>query len=244
MSIQSQLVKKFWAVIPAAGVGKRMQANCPKQYLELHNKTVIEHTLDRLLSMEVISGVVISISEGDEYWSALNYTSDKPIIIATGGDERSDSVLNALLKLSQMLEQSADSPNNVWALVHDAARPCVRVADVQKLIDVASVDDEGGLLALAVRDTMKRSNPQQQVENTVDREGLWHALTPQMFRLDLLIEALVHARNKQLVITDDASAMELAGYKPKLIEAHEDNIKITRAFDLQLAELFMQQQKK
>ena len=244
MSIQSQLIKKFWAVIPAAGVGKRMQANCPKQYLKLHNKTVIEHTLDRLLSMEVISGAVISISEGDEYWAELNYTSDKPVIIAMGGEERSDSVLNALLKLNQMVEQSTDKAQNTWALVHDAARPCVRVADVQKLIDVASVDDEGGLLALAVRDTMKRSNQQQQVENTVDREGLWHALTPQMFRLDLLIEALEHARNKQLSITDDASAMELAGYKPKLIEAHEDNIKITRAFDLQLAELFLLHQKK
>ena len=244
MSIQSQSIKKFWAVIPAAGVGKRMQANCPKQYLKLHNKTVIEHTLDRLLSMEVISGAVISISEGDEYWPELNYTSEKPVIIATGGEERSDSVLNALLKLSQMVEQSTDKTQNTWALVHDAARPCVRVADVQKLIDVASVDDEGGLLALAVRDTMKRSNHQQQVDNTVDREGLWHALTPQMFRLDLLIEALEHARNKQLSITDDASAMELAGYKPKLIEAHEDNIKITRAFDLQLAELFLLQQNK
>lgn len=244
MSIQSQSIKKFWAVIPAAGMGKRMQANCPKQYLKIQNKTVIEHTLDRLLSMEVISGAVISISQSDEYWPELNYTSNKPVLTATGGEERSDSVLNALIKLRQMAEQSTDELQNIWALVHDAARPCVRVADVQKLIDVASVDEEGGLLALAVRDTMKRSNHQQQVENTVDREGLWHALTPQMFRLDLLIEALEHARNKQLVITDDASAMEHSGYHPQLIEAHEDNIKITRAFDLQLAELFMQHQNK
>jgi len=236
--------KQYWAVIPAAGVGKRMQADRPKQYLQIENKTVLEHTLKRLLSHKHICGAVVSISEGDEYWKDLRFKSDKPVLVASGGAERSDSVLNALLCLQETCTQQNISVDTVWALVHDAARPCVRVEDMGVLIDKASQDEEGGLLALPVRDTMKRDNDQGQIERTVDREGLWHALTPQMFRLDLLIEALQHARYKNLAITDDASAMELAGYHPQLIEAHEDNIKITRAFDLELAALYLQYQNK
>lgn len=234
------LNKQFWAVIPAAGVGKRMQADRPKQYLPLHNKTVIEHTLDRLLSLDEITGVILSISEGDEYWPELEYTTDKPLLIASGGKERCDSVLNALSLLSLKIDQT----ENIWVLVHDAARPCVRPEDIQHLIKIASSKDDGGLLALPVRDTMKRSlsNESSQVESTVEREGLWHALTPQMFSLNLLMDALSVAQQKKLLVTDDASAMELAGYHPQLVEAHEDNIKITRAFDLKLAELFLQNQ--
>jgi len=228
---------QYWAVIPAAGVGKRMQADRPKQYLELLGKTVLEHTLDRLLSMESVSGVVLSISEGDEYWADLNYQSTKPLLLANGGKERSDSVLNAL----NLLNEKVDTAESVYALVHDAARPCVRIDDIQHLIEQCS-DEHGGLLALAVRDTMKRSDSQANVLETVDRNNLWHALTPQMFRLDLLINALNNAEQNKLAVTDDASAMELAGYKPRLIEAHEDNIKITRAFDLTLSELYLNQQ--
>jgi len=227
----------YWAIIPAAGVGKRMQTDRPKQYLPLDNKSVIEHTLDRLLSMPAISGAVLAISQGDEYWPALDYQSQKPLLIARGGKERSDSVLNAL----QLLQQRVAGTRDVWALVHDAARPCVRTADIQRLIEQASTE-QGGLLALPVRDTMKRAGAADVIDHTVEREGLWHALTPQMFRLDLLLAALLQAQQQQRVITDDASAMELAGYTPKLIEAHEDNIKITRAFDLQLAQLYLQQQ--
>jgi len=229
--------KHYWAIIPAAGVGKRMQADRPKQYLALHDKTVIEHTLDRLLSMSEIEGVVLSISEDDEYWPELHYQSCKPLLIAKGGVERSDSVLNAL----KLLASAVDNAENVYALVHDAARPCVRTNDIEILIKQCS-DSDGGLLALAVRDTMKRSDSKANAQETVDRNNLWHALTPQMFRLDLLISALQNAEQNNLAVTDDASAMELAGYKPRLIEAHEDNIKITRAFDLQLAELYMAKQ--
>lgn len=231
--------RSYWAIIPAAGVGKRMQADRPKQYLPLGNQTVIEHTLDRLLSMPAISGAVLAISEEDAYWPALDYQSDKPLLIAHGGRERSDSVLNALQLLQQ---QTSASLHTVWALVHDAARPCVRTADIQRLIEQAS-NKNGGLLALPVRDTMKRAGQNGAIDHTVEREGLWHALTPQMFRLDLLLAALSQAQQQHMVITDDASAMELAGYAPQLIEAHEDNIKITRAFDLQLAQLYLQQQR-
>ena len=228
---------KYWAIIPAAGVGKRMQADRPKQYLALHNKTVIEHTLDRILSLEQVEGVVLSISESDEYWPELGYQHSKPVLLATGGKERSDSVLNAL----RLLEQHVADAQQIFALVHDAARPCVRASDIQLLIEQAS-DSQGGLLALQVRDTMKRGDSEQLVDHTVERNHLWHALTPQMFRLDLLVAALNSAQQKARAITDDASAMELEGYRPKLVEAHEDNIKITRAFDLKLAELYLQQQ--
>ncbi|VAW62421.1 2-C-methyl-D-erythritol 4-phosphate cytidylyltransferase [hydrothermal vent metagenome] len=228
--------KQFWLIVPAAGVGKRMQADRPKQYLSLQNKTVIEQTLDRVLSIDVIQGAVLSISKGDEYWPSLNYKHHKKIILAQGGKERSDSVFNALLKL----KQNVDDARQVWVLVHDAARPCVRTSDIEKLIALASKGEQGGLLAIPVRDTMKRVLVQSdKVEKTVEREGLWHALTPQMFRLDLLIEALQAADKKNLPVTDDASAMEYAGYRPLLVEGHGDNIKITRAFDLQLAALYL-----
>ncbi len=229
---------QYWAVIPAAGVGKRMKADRPKQYLQLHGKTILQQTLDRLLSVPEVQGAVVSISDGDEYWADLQYRHSKPVHIAAGGKERSDSVLSALIQLNNVIDTSTD---RVFALVHDAARPCVRVDDIQRLIMQAS-DEQGGLLALTVRDTMKRGNQNQCVDHTVERDRLWHALTPQMFRLDLLVNALQSAAAKEQVITDDASAMELSGYQPKLIQAHEDNIKITRVFDLQLADLYLQHQ--
>ncbi len=233
---------QYWAVIPAAGVGRRMQADRPKQYLPLCNKTVIEHTLDRFLSMDEITGVVLSIDEADEYWSKLSYTSHKSVLISKGGKERCDSVLNALT----LLDKKTGASESVGVLVHDAARPCVRTQDIQKLIQSVGLAHDGGLLALPVRDTMKRSAnsglKKNRIDETVERDGLWHALTPQMFRLDLLIDALKKAQQKKLQITDDASAMELAGYCPELIEGHEDNIKITRGFDLQLAQIFLQNQ--
>jgi 2-C-methyl-D-erythritol 4-phosphate cytidylyltransferase len=132
--------------------------------------------------------------------------------------------------------------DTIWVLVHDAARPCVRQSDIDRLIELASHDDHGGLLALPVRDTMKRQKANHHVQTTVDRHGLWHALTPQMFKLNLLIQAIDHAEVKGLPITDDSSAMELAGYSPLLVEGHEDNIKITRPFDLTLATLYMKEQ--
>jgi 2-C-methyl-D-erythritol 4-phosphate cytidylyltransferase len=240
--------KQYWAIIPAAGAGKRMQADRPKQYLTLHNKTVLEHTLDRLLSLDEIAGAVISLSEADEYWPALNYSSEKPLLIARGGKERSDSVLNALSMLHGFSGESNSVESHsfeMWVLVHDAARPCVRTADISRLINTASQAKDGGLLALPVRDTMKRSLGSEEcsVAETVERDGLWHALTPQMFPLQLLMEALQKAQQHKLKITDDASAMELAGYHPQLVEGHEDNIKITRAYDLQLAHIFLHNQK-
>ncbi|MFW2373224.1 MAG: 2-C-methyl-D-erythritol 4-phosphate cytidylyltransferase [Gammaproteobacteria bacterium] len=231
--------KSFWIILPAAGVGQRMAADRPKQYLPLQDKTVIEYSLQKLLDMPSISGVVLALDKNDSYWPELQFSHSKPVLEVAGGDERCDSVLNALHALEQYLP---DQSQEVWVLVHDAARPCVRADDITKLINKASHDDHGGLLALPVRDTMKRQLANNRVQTTVDRTGLWHALTPQMFKLDLLIRALQHAAEKGLQVTDDASAMELVGYHPLLVEGHEDNIKITRPFDLVLAGLYLQEQ--
>ena len=226
--------KKIWVVIPAAGVGKRMESVTPKQYLILNNKTIIEHTLSVFDKHDSISEIVVSISEKDEYWSALELNLSKQLHIAKGGKERCDSVLNGL----KFLENKASDDD--WVLVHDAARPCLRQEDVSLLIDTLKEHDVGGLLAVPVRDTMKRSFDNNSIKETVDRENLWHALTPQMFRYSMLKNALESALNNNDVITDEASAIELAGYKPLLVEGHADNLKITRPEDLVLASFFLQ----
>jgi 2-C-methyl-D-erythritol 4-phosphate cytidylyltransferase len=232
--------KQFWAIVPAAGVGTRMQADRPKQYLELLGKTLIEHSLQRLLDLPAIVGVVIALDEQDAYWPTLGFKHTKPVLTVAGGQERCHSVINALNFLAGHLGEGDQS--EVWVLVHDAARPCVRAEDLNKLIDLGSNDDNGGLLALPVRDTMKRQSDDGHVQVTVDRQGLWHAMTPQMFKLSLLINVLKNSLDKKLHVTDDASAMELSGYHPLLVACHEDNIKVTRPFDLTLASLFLQQQ--
>lgn len=228
---------KYWAVIPAAGVGKRMQADRPKQYLELHGKTVLEHTLSRFLEHPHIQGVVVIVSDGDPYWQELALTHPR-LMITTGGAERCHSVLNGLQLLR---EQAAESD---WVLVHDAARPCLRIEDIDRLINTLQDHPVGGLLGLPVADTMKRTAADDTIIETVPRENLWRALTPQMFRLEELYQALKTALDGKQLVTDEASAMELAGKSPKMIEGHGDNIKITRPQDLALAALYLVQQHK
>lgn len=236
----------YWAVIPAAGVGKRMDSESPKQYLPLAGQIVLEHTLQRLLDHHRIAGVVIALGDHDAYWSQVCIESDKPVLMVSGGQERCDSVFNALDKLMSLSTNTAN-PHGVsvddWVLVHDAARPCVRAGDIDRLINTVEGDRNGGLLALPVRDTMKRQGQHQQVSETVDRNGLWHALTPQLFQLKVLHQALIDAINAGVAITDESSAMEYAGYHPLLVEGHEDNIKITRPPDLKLAELYLNNQR-
>jgi len=227
---------KYWVVIPAAGVGSRMQADRPKQYLLLENKTILEYTLDCFLGNPVIAGTCIAISESDTVWSSMSLAAQKDLITVHGGQERCHSVFNALLHLMPIADQ------NDWVLVHDAARPCLRQEDIMHLIDSLKNDEVGGLLAVPVKDTMKRSNSEDEVIETVERNQLWHALTPQMFRLGTLFNAIKKALDKNYLITDEASAIELVGLSPRLIEGHADNIKITRPEDLQLAKFFLQQQ--
>ena len=226
--------QKIWVIIPAAGVGKRMESDTPKQYLKLNNKTIIEHTLSLFDKHDAISEVIVAISEGDEYWADLNIELSKPLHVAKGGEERCDSVLNALMFLE------GKAADNDWVLVHDAARPCLRDEDLTLLLNTLAEHDVGGLLAVPVRDTMKRSFDNNLIKETVERKNLWHALTPQMFHFSMLKSALESALNNNDVITDEASAIELAGYQPVLVEGHTDNIKITRPEDLVLASFFLQ----
>lgn len=223
-------------MLPAAGIGRRMQSDIPKQYLPLSGKTILEHTLDSLLKVERVRGIVLALQPGDPYWPGLRLDTDKPVLIAAGGRERCHSVLNALYRL---LENSSGEDACPWALVHDAVRPCVRADDINRLIDASVADEHGGLLAMPVKDTLKRQAPDGRVAKTVDRTELWHALTPQLFRADLLRDALESAIRNGVEVTDESSAMECAGYAPRLVEGAGSNIKITRPDDLELANMIM-----
>ena len=227
----------IWAIVPAAGIGRRMCSDIPKQYLTINGRPVLEHTVNILLKNENIKGLVISLQEGDKYWQDVNITSPKSVLRTEGGKERADSVLNALTALVKY-----DQFNETdWVMVHDAVRPCLAQDDINKLV-LEVDDDSGGLLALPVRDTMKRQNKNNTVEQTIDRKNLWHALTPQYFPVLKLKQALENAQINRQTITDESSAMELNGYSPKLVQGQEDNIKITRPDDLRLASLYIQAQ--
>ncbi len=226
----------YWAIVPAAGIGTRMGADYPKQYLPLAGRPVIEHTLERLAQHPLITEIVVALAKEDSYWTEINLQKmSKPVTTTNGGTERCDSVLNGL----KAIESRANDKD--WVLVHDAARPCVRVADIEQLISQCKNTD-GGLLGIAAKDTMKLVDDEACVTQTLNREFIWQAFTPQMFRYRNLRDALEQGLRSGKPITDEAMAMELAGYRPKLVSAHADNIKITRPEDLALAEFYLQQQ--
>ena len=227
---------RYWAVVVAAGSGRRMSAEIPKQYLPLHGKTVMEHSLRHFIEHPGIAGIVIALAENDQRWGGLALQCAKPLVTVGGGAERCHSVLNAVERLGEW----AVPPD--WVLVHDAARPCLRRADIDSLMTGLRDHAVGGLLAAPVRDTMKRSDAQGNVRETVCREHLWHALTPQMFRFAALRDALRNAITRGLTITDEASAIEAAGMSPRLVPGHADNIKITQGDDLALAEFYLRRQ--
>ncbi|WP_333984195.1 2-C-methyl-D-erythritol 4-phosphate cytidylyltransferase [Ectopseudomonas khazarica] len=219
---------RFWLVIPAAGIGARMAADRPKQYLQVAGRSILEHTLQRFLDHPALRGVVVSLAADDPYWPLLAVASDPRIRRAAGGRERADSVLAGLETLKN--EGAADDD---WVLVHDAARPNLAQEDLQRLLDSLADDPVGGLLAVPARDTLKRAGADGRVQETVDRSVIWQAYTPQMFRLGALRQALAQALWAQVAITDEASAMEWAGLAPRLVEGRADNLKVTRPEDLQ-----------
>lgn len=220
------------AVIPAAGVGQRMQADKPKQYLRLHGTTILEHSVQAILAQDWITKLYLALSPEDPYFATTGLT-DQRIVRVDGGAERVHSVYNAL--------QQIDNQEYPWVMVHDAARPLVRREDMQLLVERCLAAQQGGILATPVRDTMKRGS--QYVMNTVDRTELWHALTPQFFPTQLLTQAIADALAAGAQITDEASAMEWAGHPVLLIEGHSDNLKITRPADLSLAAYLLEQQR-
>jgi 2-C-methyl-D-erythritol 4-phosphate cytidylyltransferase len=211
-----------------------MNADRPKQYLELAGKTVIEHTLLRLLNAKVFTAVAVAISDEDPFWPELDVSAHEQIITAAGGKERADSVLSALKSIRPL------ASDNDWVLVHDAARPCITAMDIHHLITTLVKDEVGGILALSSHDTLKNVQGSS-ILGTLDRSHIWRALTPQMFRYGLLKSALEAAEGNP-AITDEASALELQGLQPKIVEGRPDNIKITRPEDLALAQFYMEHQ--
>lgn len=221
----------FSVIVPAAGVGKRMKANKPKQYLKIGDKTVLEHTVNKLISHPRVSHIVIALDPQDPYFDALPMSQADWVTRVDGGLERADSVLSGLHAVN----------NQQWVAVHDAARPCVSHYDLDQLFRLHEQNNGGGILAVAVKDTMKRAHLElaNRVSKTVDREGLWHALTPQFFPLEQLRQSLCDALKQDVTITDEASAMEWAGWPVNLVEGSERNIKITRPDDLALAAFYL-----
>jgi 2-C-methyl-D-erythritol 4-phosphate cytidylyltransferase len=221
---------QYTVVVPAAGVGKRMLADRPKQYLEISGKTLLEHTLENLYRHPKINRIVLVLSPEDPYFAHLPIAKAEWLETVAGGAQRCDSVLAGL---------NAVSPTQSWVLVHDAARPCFAHDDLDKLLHLADCGQVGGILASPVRDTMKRSDQNRVVLHTESRDKLWHALTPQFFPLEQLRSALTKALDEQAEITDEASAIEYCGGQVMLIEGSSSNIKVTQPEDLQLAEFYL-----
>lgn len=220
--------RRIVAIVPAAGIGSRMQASKPKQYLEIQGKTLLEHSLQVLLTYPLIERVIVALAENDPYAAQLNILKQPKIQCVIGGASRADSVLNGL---------SAVQNSEVWVMVHDAARPCLTHEALDRLVQVQ--DKNGAILAIPCVDTIKRSNDNQQIRHTEDRAELWQAQTPQFFPADVLKSALERAFQQGFNVTDEASAMELMGFRPHLIEGERENIKVTHPSDLALATFYL-----
>jgi 2-C-methyl-D-erythritol 4-phosphate cytidylyltransferase len=233
---------RYWLVMPAAGVGTRFGERVPKQYASLRGRTVIEWALAPFLADARCAGAAVALASVDTWWPKVAERIPA-VTVCQGGAERSESVRNALLALNRRAGKED------WVLVHDAARPCLRASDLDRLIKQVSAHAVGGILALPVADTLKRAAPEvaaaskgasaagaPAIEATVERAGLWRASTPQMFRFGLLLAALESALAGKRFPTDESQALEWQGHQPLLVEGSAANIKVTTPADLALAE--------
>lgn len=225
----------YWFIVPAAGSGRRMGSEKPKQYLQIQHKTILDHSLSRLLAVKHLAGIVLALDAEDKEFFQSRYAQHEKIVCVIGGKERADSVLAGLIYLQDKIT------DDDWVLVHDAARPCIRPDEIEQLQTQLQDDPVGGILAVPVADTLKRVEANS-ILQTVDRSTLWQAQTPQMFRYGVLYQSLNTALQNQQTITDEASAVELAGLVAKIVQGRSDNIKITRPADLELAEFILQKQ--
>lgn len=219
-----------YIIVPAAGEGTRMQQNMPKQYLELAGKAVLEHTLNALLAIPHIQHIVVALAPDDVFFEHLSASRHPRVMRVNGGTSRAASVLNALNALR------TEAQAHDWILVHDAARPLVRQEDIHQLRTTLADHPVGGILASPVTDTLKRVGADLQIQQTLERDTLWRALTPQMCRYDLLKSALTTCLSKNIPVTDEAMALEYGGLNLQIVEGASDNIKITYPIDLLLAE--------
>ena len=222
----------LWCVVPAAGRGTRVGGVIPKQYLPLAGRPLILHTLERLAAHPLIAGLMVVLGGNDKHWPAIDRMGDTPVLTTIGGAERCDSVLAGLRALPPHVGDDA------FVLVHDAARPCVREADIRRLIELG-VPAGGALLGAPLRDTLKRQGDDGRSHETEPRDHRWRAFTPQMFRRGELSAALLAASVAGVTVSDEAMAMERAGFAPLLVEGAEDNIKVTTAADFALAEFLL-----
>ena len=228
--------RRTFAVIPAAGTGSRFGGGTPKQYLPLQGAPLIWHTLQALLADARIEQIVVVLAPDDTAWSAAclpTVGADRICIVREGGATRADSVINGINWLKKYIKVE----NEDWVLVHDAARPCLAVEQLTRLIDTLIDDPVGGLLAIPVADTVKRADPETRVEATIDRRQLWQAQTPQMFRIGPLQAAL--SVDDLSTITDEASAIERSGQRPRLVSGSLTNLKVTYPEDLVLASMIL-----
>ena len=223
----------FWAVIPAGGIGRRMGADRPKQYLKLLDRTVLEHSMLPFCEHPLIKGIVVVVADRDEFWPALATARHPRVVTAPGGRERCHSVLNGLKRLAGLADDGD------WVLVHDAARPCITGTDIDCLIGGLGDHPAGGILAQPVRDTVKQVAQDHAIEATLERERLWRALTPQMFRLGVLREAISAAIEDDVLVTDEAQALERNGCRPAIVQGGSHNIKVSLDEDLALAEFYL-----
>jgi 2-C-methyl-D-erythritol 4-phosphate cytidylyltransferase len=227
------MTARYFGLVPAAGSGSRFGADVLKQYSPLAGKPMLAHAVGRLLAAPEVEVVFVVLAPADtEFrkhdWSALG---SRLAPLYCGGASRRDSVLNGIVAAA-----SAVDPND-WMLVHDAVRPCLGEAELRRLIDEAGTDEVGGILAVPVTDTLKRSDGEHRIIATEPRDGLWQAQTPQMFRHGMLLRALREAAH----VTDDASAVEALGYKPKLVEGSTKNLKVTFPSDFKIAERILRE---
>ena len=226
---------KLWAVVPAAGSGNRFSKTELKQYQFIQDHTVLEHTVNRLNTLD-LAGCVLAIGQDDNVARTLSFQNQDKLHFCRGGVERVDSVLNALIYLSDIAD------DDDWVLVHDAARPCVTVDCLYQLVQTAQDTNQSAILAIPVRDTLKQVAQQNQIEKTVSRELSWQAQTPQIAKLKTLKNAREHALADQIIITDEASALEYVNEPVQVVLGRSDNIKITYTDDLDLARLILKAQ--
>ena len=228
--------EKLWAVVPAAGQGRRVGGPVPKQYLEIAGIPVLAHSLNKLAVVQQIDAIFVGIPETDRHWKKLPLPHGKQVAGYTGGHSRAETVWLGL----QALQEYARADD--WVLVHDAARPCVQVEDIDALISAVVPSLDGGLLAVPITDTIKVSNHDSTVKQTMDRRMLWRAQTPQLFRYSVLCTALRAVAHDLESILDESAAVEKLGLRPLIVESDVRNIKITKSEDLQLAEFFLGKQ--
>lgn len=229
-----QINNKYWALVPAAGLGRRLGSKTPKQYLKLHGQEVLAWTLQTLNAVDYFEKIVLVLHPEDDYFAGHLVQKFPDVLVVLGGGERQDSVANGLEFLKDLAE------DNDWVLVHDAARPCLLPEDINKLVSCLKENQVGGILATQVKDTLKRANESFKVIDTLKRHEYWLAATPQMFRFSLLREALNSAKEAGFIATDEAAAIEAMGLPVTIVEGRSDNLKITSQEDLALAEFLLQ----